>query len=66
MVFPFGMYTVCTFQLANAIGFPRLLVIPRYFIYLALAGWIGALVGLMGTLLRSAPRVEAKQPRPEV
>src|SRR5215510_8660711 len=66
MVFPFGMYTVCTFQLANAIGFPRLLVIPRYFIYLALAGWIAALVGLIGTLVRNAPRFQTKQPRPEV
>jgi tellurite resistance protein TehA-like permease len=54
MVFPFGMYTVCTFQLANAIGFPRLMIIPRYFIYLALAGWIAALLGLIGTLLRNA------------
>ena len=54
MVFPFGMYTVCTFQLANAINFPRLLVIPRYFIYLALAGWIAASFGLMSTLVRSA------------
>ena len=55
MIFPFGMYTVCTFQLANAINFPRLLVIPRYFIYLALAGWIAAFVGLIATLVRSAP-----------
>jgi len=47
MVFPFGMYTVCTFQLANAIGFPSLQVIPRYFIYLALAGWIAVSVGLV-------------------
>ena len=53
MVFPFGMYTVCTFQLANAINFQRLLVIPRYFIYLALAGWIAALLGLLGALLTS-------------
>jgi len=51
MVFPFGMYTVCTFQLANAIGFPGLMVIPRFFIYLALAGWIAALLGLLGALL---------------
>jgi tellurite resistance protein TehA-like permease len=61
MVFPFGMYTVCTFQLANALKFPPLLVIPRYFIYLALAGWIAASVGLLSTLFRSAPRVAAKQ-----
>jgi tellurite resistance protein TehA-like permease len=53
MVFPFGMYTVCTFQLSNAINFPRLLVIPRYFIYLALAGWIAALVGLIFSLVES-------------
>jgi tellurite resistance protein TehA-like permease len=53
MVFPFGMYTVCTFQLANAIGFPRLLVIPRYFVYLALIGWIATLLGLMGTVVRA-------------
>ena len=49
MVFPFGMYTVCTFQLSKAIAFPPLLVIPRYFIYLALAGWIATSVGLIGS-----------------
>ncbi len=51
MVFPLGMYTVCTFQLSNAIEFPQLLVIPRYFIYLALAGWIAAFFGLLRELL---------------
>ena len=52
MVFPFGMYTVCTFQLANAINFPPLMIIPRYFIYLALAGWIATSLGLLSTLVR--------------
>jgi tellurite resistance protein TehA-like permease len=52
MVFPFGMYTVCTFQLSYAINFPRLLVIPRYFIYLALVGWLATLVGLLGSMVK--------------
>jgi tellurite resistance protein TehA-like permease len=56
MVFPFGMYTVCTFQLSHALNFPRLLVIPRYFIYLALAGWVATLVGLLGSMVRPRPR----------
>jgi tellurite resistance protein TehA-like permease len=51
MVFPLGMYTVCTFQLSNAIGFPQLLVIPRYFIYLAFAGWLAAALGLVHSLV---------------
>jgi tellurite resistance protein TehA-like permease len=51
MVFPFGMYTVCTFQLSKAINFPPLLVIPRYFIYLALAGWMAVTLGLVHTLI---------------
>jgi len=55
MVFPLGMYTVCTFQLSNAVNFPRLLVIPRYFIYLALAGWVAAFLGLIAALIRKRP-----------
>ncbi len=50
MVFPFGMYTVCTIQLARAINFPPLLLIPRYFIYLALAGWFLVSLGLLYSL----------------
>jgi tellurite resistance protein TehA-like permease len=55
MVFPLGMYTVCTLQLSNAIGFAPLLIIPRYFIYLALAGWLAAAAGLIHTLLFKKP-----------
>ena len=54
MVFPFGMYTVCTFQLSHAINFPPLLIIPRYFLYLALAGWIAVSLGLVSTLIQTA------------
>ncbi len=56
MVFPFGMYTACTFQLANALNFPPLLVIPRYFIFLALAGWIAVSLGFMTTLAKRPAR----------
>lgn len=51
MVFPLGMYTVCTFQLANAITFPPLLVVPRYFIYLALLAWLAVATGLVHSLV---------------
>jgi tellurite resistance protein TehA-like permease len=47
MVFPLGMYTVCTFQLSRAIDFSALLIIPKFFIYLALIGWFTAFIGLI-------------------
>jgi tellurite resistance protein TehA-like permease len=51
MVFPLGMYTVCTFQLSKAIDFPPLLIIPRYFVYLAIVGWIATAFGLVYSLI---------------
>jgi tellurite resistance protein TehA-like permease len=51
MVFPLGMYTACTFQLSKAINFEHLMLIPRYFIYIALAAWLLALIGLIRSLL---------------
>lgn len=56
MVFPLGMYTVCTFQLSKAINFAPLLVIPRYFIYLAFAGWLAAFTGMIHSLFLSQSR----------
>ena len=51
MVFPLGMYTACTIQLSNALEFPPLMVIPKVFIYLALAAWATAFAGLIYTLV---------------
>ena len=60
-VFPLGMYTVATWQMAHALDLPFLDVIPHVFVYLALIAWTVAFIGLAGTLwagLRHRPALD--------
>ncbi len=53
MVFPLGMYTVCTAHLSEFIPLPLVMELPRSFIYAALAVWALTLAGLVRWLLRA-------------
>jgi len=56
-VFPLGMYTACTFRLAEVMNLPFLMIIPQGFVYVAIIAWsvtFSAMVYSLATA-RSAP-----------
>ena len=51
-VFPFGMYAVATFRMADAMDLHFLDAIPPVFLAIALVTWLMAFVGLLRNLAR--------------
>ncbi len=52
-VFPLGMYTVCTYEMAHAMEELRFLEnIARVFVFVALGVWTAVFAGLVGSLAR--------------
>lgn len=47
MVFPLGMYTVCTFRLSEALHLEFIKEIPNVFLYIAIASWLLAFVTML-------------------
>jgi len=59
MVFPLGMYTTGTLQLARALDLPFLAPIPEAFIHVALAAWFATFAGLVIRLRRAISAVRS-------
>ncbi len=52
MIFPMGMYTVCTVRLSQALDLSFLMVIPFIFVYIALVAWGIAAAGMFYSIGR--------------
>lgn len=64
MVFPLGMYTAATGQLAEALPLPALKAIPTYSIFLALAAWLLTMAGMLHHLVMPTKPASLAKPVP--
>lgn len=62
MVFPLGMYTVCTVQLAQALELPGLVSVARVFVWFALAAWLAAFTSMVVVLSGALSRRRRAMP----
>lgn len=62
-VFPLGMYSVCTFQMARAMHLDFLFPLSRFFVYIALGAWTATFLGLCHTLGRGIIDLSGKPRR---
>lgn len=53
VVFPVGMYTLCTYQLSEVMHLHFLMWLPRILIYVALFAWLATFVAMIKSGLRS-------------
>jgi tellurite resistance protein TehA-like permease len=64
-VFPLGMYTACTFQVATVVGVPELTAVARRFVIVALIAWCLTFWGWLrrvASILSEVHRVRAVGP----
>jgi tellurite resistance protein TehA-like permease len=62
VVFPLGMYTVCTVRLSRAINLSFLMEIAECFVYFAIAAWLLTFAAMILALIKGAGSALSKSP----